>query len=311
MRKKLQLMGGEIEIIVEYKDSEICKSICDLILTQMKTLVDIFNFYDTHSLLSQLNTTQRCEYNPYLELLLQESFRFYTLSKGKFNSFKGKEIMQLKSEIMKNIKGEKVKCEKMKSEKMKSEKIKDEKVESNNNKSITTHFNSLFEISKTQIILKDKNMVIDLGGIAKGFIIDMCITKVTQKYTLKNLDIVINARGDIICFGNTKKNIGIENPFNEEIFETTTLEKGSIVTSGHNKQQFKSKSHIIGSKTDIYTLTLKSTQKKTYELDALATYLIQLPSYKVIEIIEFDEYFKDVKCLLVLNSGEVIRSLHW
>ena len=67
----------------------------------------------------------------------------------------------------------------------------------------------------------------------------------------------------------------------EKIFENVLVKKGSIITSGHNRQYFKKGSHIVGFESDILCITLKSEKTKTYILDMLGTYLIQLKSKEV------------------------------
>ena len=75
------------------------------------------------------------------------------------------------------------------------------------------------------------------------------------------------------------------------------LKKGSIVTSGHNKQYFESGSHIVGSEDEILTTTLVSNKSNCYELDAFGTYLSQLNGHDVLDLIEFDDMIKDIECL--------------
>lgn len=281
IEKNIEIMGGDLYLYILSKDQTIDEEIADFIIDKIKDLVDVFNFFDKKSLLSTLNVKRKIPFNDDIDFLLKESIRFKEISNNKFNVFLGKQIRNRKLDLLdskfdKNIKG------------------------------------NFFEIGEENISLLNPNIIVDLGGIAKGYIIDKALELALEKYSKIIIDVLIDARGDIVCYGKNKKVIEIENPFNEDIFfAKINLKNGSVITSGHNKQKFKNGSHIIGDKTDILTITLISNSKKCFELDALGTYLIQLSSYEVMEKIEFDDIFKDIECLLILNDGSVLKSGFW
>ena len=286
MIKKIKIMGGETIISAHHKDKIFEKKIIEFTQKNLEELVNVFNLYDKKSNLFLLNKNRECDYNSHLEFLLKESFYFYEFSNRKFNVFLGKKILEVKSNKYDNFKIKNIDISKF-------------------------NFSDLFEISKTKIRIIQKDILIDLGGIAKGYIIQKAFEKTLKKFFLKRFDLMINSRGDIICKFKKLKNIGIENPFNKKIFENVLVKKGSIITSGHDRQYFKKGSHIVGSESDILCITLKSEKIKTYILDMLGTYLIQLKSKDVIRLVEFDKFFKNVDCLIILKNGKIIRSFSW
>lgn len=104
------------------------------------------------------------------------------------------------------------------------------------------------------ILIKKKGLKIDLGGIAKGYMVDKAILK------LKENDIksaIINAGGDIYCLGKNKDRawkIGLKDPENlTNIIKKSELIDLAVATSGNYEQFFKYKkrklSHLIDSRS--------------------------------------------------------------
>lgn len=246
----------------------------DFIREEIIRLISIFNFFDDSSNLSLLNKNRIVPYQKDLAFLLEESLYFKELSDGLFNIFLGNQIRARKQNALLS---ENSSCE--------------------------------LEITDSEIKLIG-DCDIDLGGIAKGYIIDVALQSAKERFG--DIDLLIDARGDCVFSGNGNKFISVENPFNEsEQFDNVFMSSGAIVTSGHNKQKFKEGSHILGQVSDILTISLVSKTKNCYELDALATYFIQLDSQDALEKIELDNRFDDIDCLIVLNDGSVLKSMYW
>lgn len=278
----VNIMGGELYVYVLSKDKDKEFEILAFFLYKIAELVDIFNFFDKSSLLSRLNRERSIPYQEDLAFVLKKSIELKVFSENKFNVFLGQQIKERKLGLDTNY------------------------------SLIDINFNDFVKITNSTIFLSDPNFIIDLGGIAKGYILDRALELALEKYPGIIEDVLLDARGDIVCFGKHKKNIEVENPFDENIsFSEISLDSGSVITSGHNKQKFKNGSHIIGSQTDILTLSLASKTRKCFELDALGTYLMQLSSQEVLEKIEFDDYYKDIDCLLILSDGNVFKSSFW
>lgn len=107
-----------------------------------------------------------------------------------------------------------------------------------------------------KLIKKKNNIHIDLGGIAKGYIVD----KVIEYLTSQGIQYAaVNAGGDLFVLGNKKNDvwkIGIRHPRSEdEIFGEVSLKNMSIVTSGDYEQFFfingKRIHHILDPKTGL------------------------------------------------------------
>lgn len=281
IKKIINLMGGKVFFQIQSKNELIEKEIALELLINLENLTNKFNLFKEDSLISILNKNKEIPIDEDIEFLIKENINIYNTSNEKFNIFQGKKISQRKSN--KN--------------EIEKEKIIPEEI---------------ITITKNKISINDKEINLDLGGIAKGYILDKTLEKLKLKFNKTKFDILIDARGDIVLDSNKTFKIGLENPFNkDEIVETIEMKKGSIITSGHNKQKFKKGSHIIGEESDILTITLKSDFEKCYKLDYLGTYLIQLNSEKVLKKIEFDKEFEKIETLIILKNGEILKSSFW
>ncbi|MBL7085823.1 MAG: FAD:protein FMN transferase [Candidatus Cloacimonetes bacterium] len=107
-----------------------------------------------------------------------------------------------------------------------------------------------------KLVKKEKNIHIDFGGIAKGFIID----KVIEYLRKQNISYAaVNAGGDLYVMDNKKNEnwkIGIQHPRKEgEIFAEIAIKKNAVVTSGDYEQFFfingKRIHHILDPKTGL------------------------------------------------------------
>jgi FAD:protein FMN transferase len=134
------------------------------------------------------------------------------------------------------------------------------------------------EISRNNTIQLPKNMQIDLGGIAKGYVIDR-IAKILYNTNIEKF--LINIGGDIFCFDSTKKGweIGLQNPFDEnKIFDIFNIKNKAVVTSGDYNRYFeinnKRFSHIIDSRTGLpvkKSLSISIFADTAMYADAIAT----------------------------------------
>ena len=92
-------------------------------------------------------------------------------------------------------------------------------------------------------VTSKKPLLLDLGGIAKGFAVDKAVE------TLKAAGITsgsVNAGGDLRVFGITSQEIAVRSPRNpEELVNAGTLENGSIASSSLYYADSSHLSHII------------------------------------------------------------------
>ncbi len=291
MKKIKKLMGGEVLIEVMHDSKTLSNEIINYGFNFIKELISIFNFYDKNSSLSILNQKREIEYNYELAFLIKKSIEIYDYTNGHFNIFLGNENIKRKSD--KRLPG----------------KTRENPGVLKNTKNKKINPNKLISIIKNKIKLNDDSVKIDLGGIAKGYIVDRTIEEIKSKFKWKKFGIYIDARGDIAFNLREKIKAGIENPFdNNYLVEFLKIKKGALITSGHNKQYFKSGSHIVGDENEILSITLVSEKMKCYELDFLGTYLAQLKSEKVLHLLEFDNYLKDVEGFLILKNKKILKS---
>ena len=143
---------------------------------------------------------------------------------------------------------------------------------------------------------------IDLGGIAKGWVIDQAAD------VLGRLGFgFINVGGDIRVFGKLPRplNIGIENPFNPSVMiSSIQVNAGAVATSTSMKRRWKvnseEKHHLIdprtGKPSDSYIVSATVTAMTALEADILAKCVLISGDPGSIE-----------NAVLIKKSGEIIR----
>lgn len=97
-------------------------------------------------------------------------------------------------------------------------------------------------------IISNRKICLDLGGIAKGFAVDLAVDCLKESGIKSGL---VNAGGDLRVFGNVSKNIHVRNPKNpHELLQIGALTDGAIATSGNYFIQAESQSQTLH-QTDI------------------------------------------------------------
>lgn len=94
------------------------------------------------------------------------------------------------------------------------------------------------------LIVSSRPLCLDLGGIAKGFAVDMAVKILISEGVSSG---VVNAGGDLRVFGENLRPIQIRNPaIPEELIEIGLLKNGAIATSSlYFAKRDQQKSHII------------------------------------------------------------------
>lgn len=177
-----------------------------------------------------------------------------------------------------------------------------------------TDINNLVIDSKNNIVsIKDKNMSLDVGAIAKGYSVQMVADWMEKKGIT---GYILNVGGNVCTVGDIPKGdkwkIGIENPFDENGEEPhiAVLElKGgmSLVTSGSYQRYYviegKEYHHIIDEKTLMPANYFKSVSvlcEDSGVADALSTALFCMNYEEGIKIIEST---KNTEAMWVLPDG--------
>lgn len=91
----------------------------------------------------------------------------------------------------------------------------------------------LVSFDGNRVMLKKEGMAIDLGGIAKGTIIDGTVS------LLRTLGIragIVEAGGDFYCFGQRSWTVGIRHPRAEQVFSSVTVREKGVCGSGDYQQ---------------------------------------------------------------------------
>lgn len=122
-------------------------------------------------------------------------------------------------------------------------KIKPSDVEIKKKLPLVNYKNIVIDRDKSTIFLKEKNMLLDLGGIAKGYAADLAVQALKQKGISAGL---VAVAGDIKSFGlkPDKKPwvVGIKNPRqknnDDEIFARINLSGMAISSSGDYERYF-------------------------------------------------------------------------
>lgn len=175
------------------------------------------------------------------------------------------------------------------------------------------NYNNIILNKKEQsIMLQNKGQEIDLGGIAKGYIIDK-IKSILKNNNFNNA--IINLGGTVSSIGE-HRNIGIRNPFipinqsgKNEFFAIINSIDENIVTSGSYEQYYKKDGkiyhHILNPKTGYPTETefvsVTLVGNNGAELDALATGCFILGLEKSFRLIKK----RKINAIFVLNNGKI------
>jgi thiamine biosynthesis lipoprotein len=161
-------------------------------------------------------------------------------------------------------------------------------------------------------MLRDKGQSIDLGGIAKGYVLDK-IKNILSSNNINNA--IINLGGSVISIGEVR-NIGIRNPFTpmnefkkQSIFASLQTVDECIVTSGIYEQYFKKDGeiyhHILSpltgypTKTELISATIVGNCGA--ELDALATACFVLGLEKSVKLIQNE----NLNAVFILENGSI------
>ncbi|MCX7785428.1 MAG: FAD:protein FMN transferase [candidate division WOR-3 bacterium] len=154
-------------------------------------------------------------------------------------------------------------------------------------------------------------MELDLGGLAVGYAVDKAC-EVAKASGIKSG--LIDAGGDIACFGNKTYKIGIRNPFGKGAIKAVKVRNQSISTSGSYEKFIqknnKKYTHIINPKTgqpivdsvdNLVSVTVIAD--KTVDADAYATAVFVLGTDKGAELISS----LGLKGILITKTGKLIE----
>lgn len=229
---KKPLFGKEVEFNIFDADESVEGEVLQAYNEGLR-LQKIFNFYDKGSELSRLNKRRKLRCSQELILVLSKALEISTFN-PKYDVTHGRRFLARKEN-------------------------KDEIGLGCSYKDVT--------IDKNTVILENEEVMIDLGSIAKGYIVDK-MYEILEKDGIDSG--IVDGRGDLRIFGKPQI-IDIQHPRKkEDIICSINLENRSVATSGDYLQYYGSyeKSHIVNSK-DIISVTVVADDLMT--ADAIAT----------------------------------------
>ena len=229
---KFVFCGTYVRVISPHKEA------AKIAQEEFKRLEKIFNFYDPNSELSLLNSTYNFPFPASSELIkcIEEAKKVYQLSGGFFDVGKAR-LYNFWKDIIK--KKRKIKDKDFNFLKKTVDELKRD-----------SFLDVVIDKKNRTITLKKKGLKVDLGGIAKGFIIDKVVERLKKKGIKSAL---IDAGGDIFCLGKYKGRkwrVGIKDPKNKSrVIYSLSLSNQAVATSGSYEQFFefsgRSFSHLI------------------------------------------------------------------
>lgn len=272
-------MGTIINVRVEDEESS------DAVFELFKELDNTLSTYKYNSEISLLNRTGNLVVTPYTQKILERSLEMSALSHGMFDITIG----ALSYDTYHFGRDEKL---------PKTHEIR----------------NALKHVGIHNLILQGNHAYllngakIDLGGIGKGYAVDLSI-ELLRKHFINQA--IVAASGDIGCIGPC--DIAITNPYYpNKVYKTlrSNLERFSISTSGNYERYIKNKSHnhLINPKTGdsehiFASVTLYGSGDNT-KLDALATAVAIMPLKQALTFLQSHK----IAYVLMLNDGKIFQS---
>lgn len=181
-----------------------------------RAFADRFTRFDEQSELSRFNASRGGKVSPELFLLLRECRRFYELTEGVFDPSILPVLIRIGYEGGSDIQSPA-------SEQRDS-------------------FGQLIFDEAGCIVRKPENVLIDLGGIGKGYIVDRVADELSKKYA----NGIVDAGGDMRIFGSDRERnlehwvIDVENPLDaSQSLVTLLLTDCAVATSGTSRKHWQ------------------------------------------------------------------------
>ncbi len=207
------LCGGMIEIVAYDIDQLLVSEISEDVQREALRLQKIFNVYDARSELSRLNASRTMNISSELLFVLKLALEYCQKTNGAYDISHGRAF-----------------CAR-----------KEKKVLP----SLSCTYRNI-QIHGSKVCLTHSDVLIDLGSIAKGFIVDALVSYLNQFGVLSGY---IDARGDLRSFGVHPEIVQVQHPRSEgSASPPFVLENSASATSGdyHQYDSSYERSHILG-----------------------------------------------------------------
>lgn len=169
------------------------------------------------------------------------------------------------------------------------------------------------DITKPHTLVKNSDVTLDLGSIAKGYAVDA----LAQIFTSSGImDVLVEIGGELYGAGFNKKgqpwSVGIKEPdrqfSNHNLFKIVRLNNQAIATSGNYRNFFEIKgklySHIIDPKTgfpvDNNIVSASVIAKACTFADGLATALMVMDVQQALALVN---HLPDTECLIIQKKA--------
>ncbi len=259
------LFGGEIDFVIYDAPQDVVEGVVEEVYAEALRLQEIFNMYSPDSEVSSLNASRRAAVSDALLDVLGEALAFSRLTDGSYDVTLGKSILsRKKGEIM-----------------VPDCSYKDVLIEGD------------------EVALTHPDVLLDLGSIAKGYIVDRLAECLQEDGVAEFL---IDARGDIRVAGERAHVLGLQDPRGETSVCSIRLQDEAVATSGDYKQYARdfSTSHIVNQKDTISVTVVAPTLE---EADAYATALFTCTAREQRRLLDAN---KGIRALIIKEGGSLM-----
>jgi FAD:protein FMN transferase len=249
IKVKKKLFGSEIGFIIYDSEEIIAKEIIEEAYQEGVRLQKIFNLYDEKSSLSLLNKKREMKMPKEFIEVMNMALGMCKETQGLYDISLGKHFLERKS----GKELSKINC---------------------------SHRDIV--LKGDNVKLKNKEVIIDMGSIAKGYITYKMGEILKKSGIISGL---IDSRGDIIVFGDERE-IGIQNPREKDkLIGRIKVKNCGVATSGDYNQYNKNydKSHIIN-KRDYISVTVVA--ETLFEADLYATVLMVMSKGEIKKLMD-------------------------
>ena len=227
---RYEAMSVPCELILYSKQKSEADSAAQAILSETKRLEKKYNYYDTDSYLSQINSRATSDLDQESKNLFSRAKQYYKLTAG---------IFDISIATIKDLYKESLDVNELESKK----------------KILLPYVGcERFNIKREKLVFDNEFTKIDLGGFVKEYAVDRAVVILKKR---KITSALVNYGGDIYALGQKpdkkKFKIGIKNPLNlKEYAQEVELENQALTTSASYERNYKiddkTYSHIISKK---------------------------------------------------------------
>jgi thiamine biosynthesis lipoprotein len=284
------LMGTTVEIKVEADHKTAAQKAVAGAFAEIARLEAIFSVYNPNSEISLLNKNGSGTVSPEVIAMVQRARHFSELSGGAFD-ISVLPMIELWRQAKKN--------DKLPEAAEIAERLK-----------VIGWQNIQVQAAQKRIAFAKPGMKLDFGGIVKGYAVDQAVSILKKEGIRTGM---VNAGGDLRCFGSREWRIALQNPRDPNDFITILkVRNRAVTTSGDYERYFivdhQKISHILNPRTGYPAeLSISATivTENATDADALATAAFVLGPEKALAMME---RYPKAECLVIDAQRKIHRS---